>query len=348
MSEKAVGYPWLKFYTDLPDNPKLRTLTDAQKWRYVHMYMIAGKADAGGLLIIDDELLDAAALAWYLRIDTDTAQADIKTMLQARLLSTEGNGYAIASFMDEQGSSHAEKRAQWRERQERRRERAKNSTQDKEEEQDKDIDENRQEEEKKREEQNRQEVTPLSRVTNSVVVSSFLSSFSIAEQLVLEQLEGELTEEIAYHFQQALNAYGKPKTYQYLRWTLEEAKHHTWRYAYNMDTGQELIKDWQLEGSSAASVNKRELPPELSDMTPLQMLDYNLAREAERLKSTNEPPEPWYAYVPDGARVEEPKALGLNREVYMGAKLIGHLDSKWRYMALEEEQRPKKKAEVII
>lgn len=222
MTDKSRGYPWLKWYTDMPDSPKLHMLTDAQKWRYVHLYCLAGKADAGGLIALDDVILNTVSLAYYLRIDTDTMQADLDAMIKAGLIEQEGKGYSIVSFMDEQGASAKEQREKWRQYQQTRRDKIKT------------LEENKEKEIDKEQNKNRQEVINASLMTNNNVVVDFLSLFSESELCQLP--EGEPTEKQARFFTEAIREHGKEKALTFLSWIAKGAQSgNTWEFAYNTE-----------------------------------------------------------------------------------------------------------------
>lgn len=255
MTEKVKGYPWLKLWTDLPTSPKLRKLTDAQKWRYIQLYAIAQRSDAGGLLAVDGEIMNDDAIAYDCRVPLETMQGDIQALLASNLLDRWDGGYNITAYLEEQGTTSAEeKREQWRERQRKHRAKLKTKTQEKE--LDEDIDQEKEEEiDKTRSHAN---VTR----DNSNVIVSFLSLFNDVEKSILKQFDDELEKDIADHFKQAIEDYGKEKTFQYLRWILEEGDFHTWQFAYNNDKKNDMVKKYQPVQKPQ---KKEATPPRLPD-----------------------------------------------------------------------------------
>lgn len=114
--------PWVKMQTGLLDDPRLGRLTDAQKWRFVQLELLAGKCDAGGYLLQDGVALTIYDLAWCLRLEATTLQADLAALMALGLVACEAEVYHLPGFMDRQGPTQADKRAAWRERQTRHRE----------------------------------------------------------------------------------------------------------------------------------------------------------------------------------------------------------------------------------
>ena len=110
-------FPWLKFYTSLLDEPRLSRQPDRVCWRYIELYLLAGKADAGGMLQTAGGALNLEDLAWTLRIDPEDLAKDLAALENTGLVQHDGSGWFITRFEEEQGPSHAKKREQWRERQ---------------------------------------------------------------------------------------------------------------------------------------------------------------------------------------------------------------------------------------
>src|SRR3989337_692645 len=52
-----MGMPWVKIYVSILDDIKLARLTDAQKWRFVQMILLANECDAGGAIVTGVTLL---------------------------------------------------------------------------------------------------------------------------------------------------------------------------------------------------------------------------------------------------------------------------------------------------
>jgi hypothetical protein len=109
--------PWVKLHTSLLDDSRFARLDDACKCRYFQLLMLAGKLDAGGCFIEHGQELSEEDLAWKLRIQADVMREDLAALSRASLACKNGHGWAIMGFEDEQGPAQADKRAAWRERQ---------------------------------------------------------------------------------------------------------------------------------------------------------------------------------------------------------------------------------------
>lgn len=156
------GYPWLKFYPTLPEDPKYLRLSDSARARYFELYLLAGKADSGGLLTAGDEIANTEDLAIMLRQPVETLQSHIEELFKSGLVLREGDGLLIKRFQEEQGPSQTEKRDEWKKRQDKHRGKFK--------EQNEDLNKDKEKEEEK-------EVTQTSRVTHTTEpTSSSLSS----------------------------------------------------------------------------------------------------------------------------------------------------------------------------
>ena len=122
--------PWVKFYTRAIDDPRFNLLSDSAKWRYIQITLLAGRLDAGGSLILEGSQLTDEQIAHTLRISTKVWLSDSKILIEASYLRMNGNGYELPRFMDEQGPSQEDKRAAWRDRQQRHREKSDSVTGD--------------------------------------------------------------------------------------------------------------------------------------------------------------------------------------------------------------------------
>jgi hypothetical protein len=136
----GAGYPWLKFRTDLLDEPRYCKLSDLAKVLYFEVYLLAGKGDAGGLVLASDEPASVDDIAFILRRSADTVTAGLAELQASRLVDLNG-GVTVCRFTSEQGPSQADKRDQWRKWQTESRRRAKGDT-DQEPGQDQDTDQN--------------------------------------------------------------------------------------------------------------------------------------------------------------------------------------------------------------
>ena len=119
------GMPWVKLYTEMLDDVKLVRLTDQQKWRFVQLILLAAECDAGGALVTGDSQMTTIDIAWRLRCDEVSLSQDIAVLTRAGLLFDDGGMLIISKFVDRQGPTQANKREQWRKRQQARRDRIK-------------------------------------------------------------------------------------------------------------------------------------------------------------------------------------------------------------------------------
>lgn len=137
------GYPWLKLWSTYGEDPRFLRLSDVARARYWDFYILAGKADAAGLIMLGNDVATVEDLAFILRREIKQVQEAINELVNASLLSPENGGWSITRFVDEQGPSMAEKREQWKERQMRKRSKlpgnAIEKDQDKDKEEDKEV-----------------------------------------------------------------------------------------------------------------------------------------------------------------------------------------------------------------
>lgn len=124
--------PWVKLYTSRLDDVRFSRMPDELKWRWTQLTMLAGRLDAGGTFVLDGEQLTDEEIAWHLRIEVDAWQRDSELLKDRGYLIRNGHGWQLTDFMDQQGpdGKHADQRAQWRERQERHRDKKKSVTGD--------------------------------------------------------------------------------------------------------------------------------------------------------------------------------------------------------------------------
>lgn len=171
------GYPWLKMYPTWLDEPKFLRLTDGAKARYIELYLLAGKADAGGVVALGDGIANHDDIAFLLHRDIDAVCANIQELEKAGLVTTENGVIFLVRFEEEQGPSHAETREKWKERQDKKR--GKYVPPVKDVNQVKDVNKALDlEKEKEEEEEEEEEVTRESRVTTQTPsTSSNLPSF---------------------------------------------------------------------------------------------------------------------------------------------------------------------------
>jgi len=115
--------PWVKLYTEMLDDAKIGRLQDAVKWRFVSLVLLAGECDQDGALIISDKPMSIDDIAWRMRITREQCETEIETLLMCGVISLDDDLYYLPKFSDRQGRPQSERRAMWRERQARLRER---------------------------------------------------------------------------------------------------------------------------------------------------------------------------------------------------------------------------------
>lgn len=120
--------PWVKIYVEMLDDVKLSRLTAEQCWRFVQLILLAGECDAAGALVTGDTSMTRRDIAWRLRCDEKILSQDTEIMVRLGLILWEEDTLIIQKFSDRQGPTQDEKRKQWRDRQQKRRNRAKNAT----------------------------------------------------------------------------------------------------------------------------------------------------------------------------------------------------------------------------
>jgi hypothetical protein len=111
------NYRWIKFDLSLLDDPAFMRLPSSVKGIYILAYLVAGKSDAGGLLCNSHSVYGLDDMAYVLHLDAKELSEALEALKGACLLASDGEGYRIARFMEEQGPGDNEQRKSWRERQ---------------------------------------------------------------------------------------------------------------------------------------------------------------------------------------------------------------------------------------
>lgn len=106
--------PWVKIYTDIIDDPKLAKLSDATKWRFVQLIVLAGECDAAGALTKGDQPMTDQDIAWRLRVDMRRLNADLIALKSVGILTCDLQTWRISAFEKRQGRTQSEKRERWR------------------------------------------------------------------------------------------------------------------------------------------------------------------------------------------------------------------------------------------
>lgn len=122
------GMPWVKLHTDKLDDPRLAVLDHETQLHYYKLLMLAAELDAGGAIILNGKPLSDEEIAWRLRHAPEEVKASLKSLKRAGLVYLNGHGWEMHGFMDEQGPTQTEKRAAWRDRQNKHRTLAKDRT----------------------------------------------------------------------------------------------------------------------------------------------------------------------------------------------------------------------------
>jgi len=115
------GMPWVKLYSEFLDDPKLARLDDQVKLRFVQLLLLAGECDAEGYLVSGTYKMTLDDLAWRLRIPFEVCEHDIHELQEHGMVTYDEalGAFLVVKFADRQGRSQEEKRAEWRERQDR-------------------------------------------------------------------------------------------------------------------------------------------------------------------------------------------------------------------------------------
>ena len=109
-----MGY-WIKYYTEILDDPKM-ALQDDHTWRRIsELFLLAGKLDRGG------QLPGTAEIAWLLReADGQRMQADLEHIAQIGIIRETEGGWLVVRFEERQdAASDAERKKAQRERDQR-------------------------------------------------------------------------------------------------------------------------------------------------------------------------------------------------------------------------------------
>lgn len=95
--------PWIKFHTTNLDDVRILRLNERQQLRYYQMYLLAGRLNADGLFVENNERLNEVDIAIKLRV-TDRKQftTDFNALKKAGLIKINGHGPYIEAFDREQ------------------------------------------------------------------------------------------------------------------------------------------------------------------------------------------------------------------------------------------------------
>lgn len=113
----SAAMPWIKLYTEMLDDPKIGKLSDAMKWRFVQLVLLAGECDAEGCIANGDVALTVEEVAWRLRLDAGQLAADIAQFKKIGLISDDDETLCVVNFTKRQGRPQGERQQRWRENQ---------------------------------------------------------------------------------------------------------------------------------------------------------------------------------------------------------------------------------------
>ncbi len=109
------SYHWIKLYHEVLDDPKMARLPDSLWRRTVEAFLLAGRAEAGGLLP------PLADMAWSLRITPEALEADLTILATHSVVEMRAGRWFVSHFAKRQAKeTGAERMARQRERQRKR------------------------------------------------------------------------------------------------------------------------------------------------------------------------------------------------------------------------------------
>ncbi len=113
------GMPWIKLSTDILDDVKLARMNDATVVMFVKLIALAGICDAEGYLVDGSTKYTMEDIAWrFHRDEVEVAQAMQELAAANMVTFDEQHGaFLVIHFSERQGRPQEEKRAAWRERQ---------------------------------------------------------------------------------------------------------------------------------------------------------------------------------------------------------------------------------------
>lgn len=126
--DASKGYNWIKIRTSLLDDPKYMRLSDLAKVMFFELYLLAGKSDAGGLILAGDDPAMVHDLAWILRRSEADLQNILDELQRAGFVNLDDDQVTVCKFANEQGPDASAKRKEWALRQAKRRALAKGET----------------------------------------------------------------------------------------------------------------------------------------------------------------------------------------------------------------------------
>ena len=128
------SYYWIKLHTAYLSNSKFLMLPISAKFHYIALYLLACEGDSGGVLVQNGEVLSVKEMAFLLHEDENNVKKSIEELVEVGLVQDAGDGvYIISRFLEDQGKAsfgaeEDKKKREWRDRQARHRNKARNST----------------------------------------------------------------------------------------------------------------------------------------------------------------------------------------------------------------------------
>ena len=102
---------WIKLYHEILRDPKMGRLPDRTWRRAIELFLLAGESGDDGLLPDTDDI------AWQLRVDAETLQADLETLAEHGIVTETEDGWLVTNFEARQGPVPGSERvARYRER----------------------------------------------------------------------------------------------------------------------------------------------------------------------------------------------------------------------------------------
>ena len=111
------NYIWIKLLLSYLERREFMDLKDEYASIFVKLYLLAGKADSGGLIADDQKSLTIEDMAWFLRRDNDLVKAAIGELVKSGFIKQSKDGFEITNFEIEQGPGLEVDRENWRIRQ---------------------------------------------------------------------------------------------------------------------------------------------------------------------------------------------------------------------------------------
>lgn len=115
-----MSMPWIKSKTTQLDDPRLMRCNERTQAHYFKLYLLAGKCDAEGAFVMNDQRLTDQEIAFLIRTDIKHLKASWRELKANKLVHVNGRGPAITDFAHEQ-VPQAKRQEAWKERQKRHR-----------------------------------------------------------------------------------------------------------------------------------------------------------------------------------------------------------------------------------